>query len=121
MVSAVRGAVMAENNEASIRDAVTELLSELLQRNGIEEPDIISILFSQTKDIDAMNPATALRTAGFASVPLFCTQEPDIVGAPSGIIRVLLTCSTERISLTPVYLNGAERLRRDLFGSAAQE
>jgi chorismate mutase len=112
---------MAENNEASIRDAVTKLLSELVRENGIEETDIISIVFSQTNDIDAMNPATALRTLGFASVPLFCVQEPNIVGAPTGIIRVLLTCSTERDSLVPVYLNGAERLRRDLFGSAAQE
>lgn len=121
MVRAVRGAVMVENKKTSISEGVTKLVTDIVKRNTISESDIVSIIFSQTPDIDALNPATALRTIGFAGVPLFCTQEPSVAGAPKGIIRVLLTCLTEREALEPVYMNGAERLRRDLFGSAAQE
>ena len=120
MVRAVRGAVIVENTPTSIRDAVAELVSTIVVRNNIEEEDIVSIVFSQTHDIDAFNPATALREVGFASVPLFCTQEPRIAGSSGKIVRVLLTCSTERKRLDPVYLRGAERLRADLFGDAAQ-
>lgn len=119
MVRAVRGAVFVSNETASIRAAVTKLVADMMSRNDIDESDIISIVFSLTSDIDAMNPATALRTIGFGSVPLFCAQEPHIVNAPTGIIRVLLTCSTERQHLEPVYENGAEHLRDDLFGGTA--
>lgn len=119
MVRAVRGATIVENDPASIRAAVTQLVSELQTRNAIDEQDIVSIVFSLTSDIDAHNPATALRSSGYESVPLFCTQEPRIIGSPEGVIRVLLTCSTEREKLQPVYLNGAESLRADLFGDAA--
>lgn len=119
MVRAVRGAVIVENDPASIRTAVTQLVTEIQSRNSIDEQDIVSIVFSQTADIDAHNPASALRTIGFSAVPLFCTQEPKIIGSPGGIIRVLLTCATEHEKLHPVYLNGAESLRADLFGDAA--
>ncbi len=121
MVKAVRGAVMVENTETSIRRWVTRLLSGIVETNDLAEPDIISVIFSQTIDIDALNPATALRSIGFSSVPLFCTQEPRIVGAPTGLVRVLVTCNTDREQLDPVYLNGAERLRKDLFGSTPQD
>lgn len=121
MVKAVRGAVMVENTETSIRQWVTRLLSGIVGTNALAESDIVSIIFSQTTDIDALNPATALRSAGFSSVPLFCTQEPRITGAPTGLVRVLVTCNTDREQLVPVYLNGAEVLRRDLFGSGPQD
>lgn len=120
MIRAVRGAVHVENNRSSIQGAVTELVSTLVERNNIDEDEIVSIVFSQTHDVDAFNPATALRALGYASVPLFCTQEPRISGSPEGLIRVLLTCSTERKRLDPVYLRGAEHLRADLFDDAAQ-
>ena len=118
MTRAVRGATFVENTEASIRLAVTRLVTEMAERNGVAEADIISIIFSQTSDVDAMNPATALRSAGYAGVPLFCAQEPTYRGSHPGMIRVLLTCETQRRRLDPVYLNGAERLRTDLFGGA---
>jgi chorismate mutase len=115
MTRAVRGATIVENNEDSIRSLVVGLIGELMQRNGITEEDLISIIFSQTPDVDAMNPATALRSAGYAGVPLFCTQAPVYRGSYPGLIRVLLTCETQRRVLEPVYRNGAERLRSDLF------
>ena len=117
MVKAVRGAVQVDNSAESIRNGVRLLMDAIVKRNEIHEGDIVSIVFSQTKDITAANPATALRSGGFAGVPLFCTQEPDYEGSVPGILRVLITFSTERAAVEPVYLNGAERLRSDLFRS----
>ena len=116
-VRAVRGAVQVENSAESIRDGVILLLDAIVKRNEIHEGDIVSVVFSQTKDLTAANPATALRSAGYAGVPLFCTQEPDYAGSVPGILRVLITFGTERATVEPVYLNGAERLRSDLFRS----
>lgn len=121
MVCAVRGAILVENNEAAIRQGVTRLVREITVRNDISEHDIVSVIFSQTEDLDALNPATALRSIGFHSVPLFCAQEPRVVGSPAGVVRVLITCVSERNRLDPVYLNGAERLRHDLFTDATQD
>ena len=57
------------------------------------EGQIISVLFSVTKDLTKANPATGLRAHGFSDTPLFCLQEADIEGAEPRIVRVLLTRS----------------------------
>ncbi len=116
-VKAVRGAVQVQNSAVSIRDGVLLLMETLAQKNGIRGEDIVSVVFSQTRDLTAANPATALRSAGYGGVPLFCTQEPDYEGSFPGILRVLVTFNTDRAAVDPVYLNGAERLRSDLFRS----
>ena len=73
-------------------------------------------MFSQTKDVTSENPARALRIDGYDSIALFCTQEPDYEGSLPMTVRALITFNTrEKLSLFPVYLNGAEKLRRDLF------
>lgn len=113
-VKAVRGAIRVENDPLAIQEAVGLLMRELSARNSFLESDIISIVFSQTEDITAANPATALRRSGFAAVPLFCTQEPRYAGSVPGILRVLVTFNTDRDGVIPAYLNGAERLRSDL-------
>ena len=116
-VRAVRGAIQIDANEPDlIREAVVELIGEIVRQNNISSSAIISIVFSQTQDINRYNPATALRTAGYQGVPLFCTQEPEYEGATERMIRVLVTYSTQSASEPiPVYLNGAENLRSDLF------
>lgn len=111
---AVRGAVCCENTSESIGSLVPRLYRELLQNNSIEEPEIVSVFFSVTDDLTVMNPATALRRAGFAeAVPLFACAEPFIEGYLPRVIRVLITfygCKKP----TPLYFNGAEALRPDL-------
>ena len=116
-VRAVRGATQIDANEPDpIREAVVELIAEIVRQNDISPSGIISIVFSQTKDITRYNPATALRTAGYQGVPLFCTQEPEYESATERMIRVLVTYSTHSdADPIPVYLNGAENLRTDLF------
>lgn len=100
-----------------MREGVVQLLEALRDRNGMAIGDIISIIFSQTRDLTAANPATSLRSAGYGSVPLFCTQEPDYEGSTPSLVRVLITFNTERAQVEPVYRNGAELLRPDLFRS----
>lgn len=112
---AVRGAVCCRNEDASIGEFVPELYRRLLKSNSIDEARIVSVIFTVTADLTRMNPATALRKAGLAeSAPLFAALEPAIEGSLPGVVRVLITYygSSEPI---PVYFNGAEALRPDLF------
>ncbi|MGA2378855.1 MAG: chorismate mutase [Spirochaetia bacterium] len=116
MTRAVRGAIqLSENSAAAIERAGARLVTEILQANGIAENHLVSIVFSMTEDLTAANPATGLRRTGFASTPLFCTQEARIDGALPRVIRALVTFdSLERRAAVPVYLDGAEALRPDL-------
>ncbi len=116
VTKAVRGAIKVEENRAMlIQEASIRLMKELITRNSIAEKDVVSIIFSTTKDLTSLNPATALRSIGFYEIPLFCVQEAFIEGQHSSIIRVLLTFNAdEEKTPQPVYLNGAEALRPDL-------
>lgn len=116
MIRAVRGAVGIEQNDRQeIYSDAHRLVREVLNTNKIEEQQIISILFSVTKDLTKGNPATGLRSYGFADTPLFCLQEADIEGAEPGILRVLVTYSADGVSApVPVYLGRAAELRPDL-------
>lgn len=117
MTKAIRGAIQLERNSSfAMETAVARLLKELLQRNRLEEEDLVSVLFSQTEDLDADNPARCLRLIGFSDVPLFCTQEPRYPSSLPRVIRVLVTAERDSWESppTPVYLEGAEKLRPDL-------
>ncbi|MEI6700898.1 MAG: chorismate mutase, partial [Actinomycetota bacterium] len=75
----VRGATTAdEDTREAITTRISELLSEMLRRNGLSEDDLVSVLFTATNDLVAVFPATAARELGFATVPLICAQELDI-------------------------------------------
>jgi chorismate mutase len=89
------------------------LYDGLLQSNDIAEDDIVSVIFSVTGDIDAVNPAAALRSAGRAGeLALMVFQEGRFSDGLPGTIRVLVHCSLEGPP-RHVYLNGAEVLRPD--------
>ncbi len=115
-VKAVRGAIgVEENTQVAIYSASSQLISVICRRNSIAEKDIISIVFSVTKDLNLANPATGLRQTGYNSVPLFCVQEAYIEGSRERMLRVLLMFNTVRdTEAEPVYLNGADGLRPDL-------
>ncbi len=115
---AVRGAVCCENSAESVSFHVPNMYRALIERNGIAEDDIVSVVFSVTDDLTVLNPATALRKAGLAlSVPLFACAEPFIEKYLPRVIRVLVTFYGSKRP-EAVYLNGAEVLRPDLAGSA---
>ncbi len=118
MVKAVRGAVkFAADEKEKIKSRIQFLVSEIISENSIEENNIISIMFSVTKDIKSINPAAALRAGGsFDKTPLFCSQEPDTDGAMTRVVRVLVTFehNESKKPLKNKYIDGAEKLRPDL-------
>jgi chorismate mutase len=114
---AIRGATCLQQDDASeMADAVTELLSEILQRNSLTTDNLISVLFTVTPDLHSAFPAAAARGLGLADVPLICAQEIDVAGAMQKVVRVMLHVETEktRTEIKHVYLRGAEALRQDI-------
>ncbi len=114
----LRGASGAENTKASIQNGVTDMCRRLFEQNGLEPQDIVSIHFTLTKDLTALNPAFALRHGDVgidvSGCALFSSQEVDIDGSPEGMIRVLVHAYLkEEAQPRHVYINGAERLRPD--------
>ena len=116
----IRGATGAENSKESIISNVQQMCSAIFLKNKLRENDIVSIQFTITKDLTAMNPAAALRKGGdcgidVSKVPLFCSAEPEIDGSPEKMIRVLVTSyADENTEIHHVYINGGEKLRPDL-------
>jgi chorismate mutase len=118
-VRALRGATTVDVDEpAHITERVVALLEEMLARNGVGHDDLISIVFTTTKDICSMFPAAAARTMGLGDVPLLGALEADIETGTPKCVRVLLHLNTERsrAELRHVYLEGARSLRDDLPG-----
>lgn len=116
-IRAIRGAVCVQNTADSIQESLRVLFNTIFAKNNIDEEHIVSIVFSVTDDITAINPASALRKAGFAhECALFCCAEPRFDGSLASVIRVLITYYSDKEAVH-VYLNGAEVLRPDRAGS----
>lgn len=118
MVRAVRGATTVDSNsEQEILEHTAALLQEMVAQNGIETDDIISVLFSVTKDLNAAFPAVAARKLGWNRIALMCTYEMDVPGSLPNCIRVLMQINTEKKNseLKYIYQREAVKLRPDLF------
>ncbi|CAN5630526.1 chorismate mutase [soil metagenome] len=116
-VRAIRGAIqVADNTRAEVLDGATELVVEVLRRNGVEPEDLISILFTATPDLTAEFPAYAARQLGLTDVPLMCASEIAVPGAMPRTLRLLAHVETAlpRSAIRHVYLRGAATLRTDL-------
>jgi chorismate mutase len=116
-VRAVRGATTVDHDTPQeIGQRVIALLGQILDRNGLAEEDIISILFTATEDIVSAFPATAARSMGLGAVPLICARELSVVGSVPRCVRVMLHVATgrPRDQIHHVYLEGAQGLRDDL-------
>ena len=114
---AVRGATMLKDNSADeMKDATKELINEMMKRNNIQNQDLISIILTATPDLTCAFPAAAARDLGMGDVPLLCSVEMDVAGAPKKVVRVLMHCESDlnRKDIAHVYLRGAEILRQDL-------
>lgn len=113
----IRGATMLQNNSAEeMKEATKELLFEMMLKNNVDNGDLISIILTATVDLNCAFPAAAAREMGMGDVPLLCSVEMNVVGAPEKVVRVLMHCETdlERSEITHIYLRGAEVLRQDL-------
>src|ERR1700749_1017863 len=109
-VRAIRGAVQVDANaKAGILEGTTELVTEVMTRNGLVTEDVISVVFTATPDLTAEFPALAARKIGFQDVPLLCASEIDVPGALPRVVRLLMHVETgkPRAALQHVYLRGA--------------
>lgn len=116
---ALRGAITLEqDSREEVLERTAEMLSALMERNGLDTDDMVSLLFTATGDIHSEFPAAAVRAAGISDVPMLCARELDIDGQ-SGVplcVRVLAHVYTDRPrpDLRHAYLRGARQLRSDL-------
>ena len=87
----LRGATTSHRNEAKeIEASVTELVKELVKRNGLKPEQIISITFSVTTDLNACFPAAiARRQPGWENVALLDCQQMSVEGDLKKCIRIL--------------------------------
>lgn len=108
----IRGAVTATNDVKSITDNTVKLVNCLFFKNALTNADVVNMTFSTTPDITAFYPARAAREAGY-DVPLFSCVEPNIDGAVTGCIRVMITAWTE-VEPFNKYIGLARKLRKDL-------
>ena len=116
-VRAFRGATqLSADTKAEMREAVVELLQEVLTANSISNDDLISILFTATPDLQSDFPAAGVRELGLVDLPLICAQELDVKGSLPRTIRLLVhaNSSLTRSEVTHKYLRGAVVLRPDL-------
>jgi chorismate mutase len=113
---ALRGATSVEVNSAeAILAATEELMRALIARNELEIDQFVSCIFTATSDLNAEFPALAARRIGFDRVPLLCTREIEVPGAPERVIRVLAHYYAPAGHVVHhVYLGEARSLRVDL-------
>jgi chorismate mutase len=112
---ALRGAFQCLNTEEDIIEQTALMYDELLSANKLDERDIVSLIFSVTDDLDAINPCTALRKSGRAGeLALFGVREAQCANSLPRTIRALVHCYLEDGAVVHhIYRNGAEALRPD--------
>ena len=112
----IRGATTATGNSVEeIENAVTELIEELITRNNIIKTNLLAVIFTVTKDIDACFPASIARKyKGFDSVAFLDCQQMYVPDDIDFCIRlmahVLIPAGTQ---VKHPYLRGASNLRAD--------
>jgi chorismate mutase len=113
----VRGATQLD---ADIREhmleRVAEMVTDVMEANGLEVDDFISVIFTATPDLVSEFPAYAARRLGFGDVPLICARELAVEGAMPRVVRMLAHVESDlsKQDVTHVYLHGAAALRSDL-------
>ncbi len=116
-VRAIRGATTAsENTVGAIREAVTELLDELEEHNQLDPNEIISAIFTTTRDLDAVFPAAIARERPhWNNVALLDVQQMHVEGSLERCIRFLIHVNTpvSQLEIYHPYLRQAKNLRPD--------
>ena len=69
-VRAVRGATQLEEDDRDhMLERVAEMVLDVMDANGLEVDDFISVIFTATSDLVSEFPAYAARQLGFGDVP----------------------------------------------------
>jgi chorismate mutase len=116
-VRAIRGATQLQaDDQAEMALAVTELLTEIFQKNSLIKEDLVSIFFTSTEDLVSDFPAAAARKLDLGDIPLMCAREIPVIGSLPRVVRVMVHAYSERphSEIRHIYARGAEALRRDI-------
>ena len=115
-ITFIRGATTASGNSASeIEDAVMELVNELISRNNLIETNLLSIIFTATKDLDSCFPASIARKFnGLDSVAFLDCQQMHVTNDVKFCIRIMAqVLLPPNFPVKHPYLRGASKLRAD--------
>ena len=115
-LTALRGATTTKGDtDFFIKDAVIELIQELITQNNLNQENIISITFTVTKDLTACFPASIARKYfNFDKVALLDCQQMFVPNDINFCIRILalVYLESDKESVHP-YLNESAKLRPD--------
>ena len=112
----IRGATTASGNSVKeIKEAVVELIDELISRNNLIKTNILSITFTATKDLNACFPASIARKFnGLDSVAFLDCQQMYVSNDIDYCIRIMAqVLLPPNNSINHPYLRGASKLRSD--------
>jgi len=115
----IRGAITVnKNTKEDIIESTKELIMEIEKNNNLCKENVISILFSSTKDLDAEYPAKAARMLGYTQCGIMCFNEMYVKGSLDKCIRIMILYQDpilEQNQVKHVYLRDAKNLRPDLM------
>ena len=115
-LTALRGATTTNGDtDVFIKDAVIELIQELITQNNLIQENIISITFTVTKDLTSCFPASIARKYfNFDKVALLDCQQMFVPNDINFCIRLLalVYLESDKESIHP-YLNESAKLRPD--------
>ena len=118
-IISIRGAITTEyNSKEEILEASKEMLEAIIEANHLKIDEIIQIVFTATKDLDAVYPAVAARAIGITSAALMCAQEMYVEESLNKCIRVAVLVETNELHKNNIkhqYLRKARVLRADLM------
>ena len=115
-LSTIRGATTSDGNTKSdIESAVHELIEELITRNNLEPKNILSIVFTVTKDLNACFPASVARKyKELDKVAFLDCQQMFVQDDVNFCIRLMAQVYLPlNIEPNHPYLRGASDLRPD--------
>lgn len=114
----IRGATTVEKDEKKYILEETELLlKEMILKNEVKIEDIVSIIFTATKDLKSAYPAEAARNIGIKFAGLLCFQEMYVENSLDRCIRVLMYVNgnKKQSDVKHIFLKRATILRPDLL------
>jgi len=115
-ITFIRGATTATGNTIKeIEDAVVELIDQLITRNNLIEKNLLSVIFTATKDLDACFPASIARKCnGLDSVAFLDCQQMYVPNDAKFCIRIMAQVLLPKdFPVNHPYLRGASKLRTD--------
>ena len=115
-LSVIRGATTSKGNtKEDIAFAVHELVEELISRNNLKPINILSIIFTVTKDLNACFPASVARKYnGLDQVAFLDCQQMFVPDDINFCIRLMAQVKLPlNKKLHHTYLKGASNLRPD--------